>query len=299
MINKELKEQDLQLVVSEKTFGTLVTNAVAIRDTVKNGLQMFHVDNYDETNIDVAKKDKALLNNAAKVLNNKRIELEREFMQPFNDYKEVANETVKLISECSSKIDALVKQVEGKEKQKKRKDLENYFAGKYHTLVSFEQIFDEKWLNKNVSYKKACEEIDAKINKINEEVAVLKTSEDAELLISLYLEKLDIGETLRYANTLKQNRAKAKADEQAKKENSDLFTDEEKSEISQELAEIAKSQVAEIPAETIAETPATVASEADPNEMLTRIVKIVAKRKDMALLMEFLTENNFDFERVD
>jgi phosphoglycerate-specific signal transduction histidine kinase len=76
-----IQEKDLELVVSAKTLGSLTTNAIQIRDLVKNALPKYDISNYNENNIDVAKKDKAMLNNASKVLNNKRIELEKEFLK--------------------------------------------------------------------------------------------------------------------------------------------------------------------------------------------------------------------------
>lgn len=44
---------------------------------------------YNDENIDQAKKDKAALNKAAKALNAKRLEIEKEFMKPFREFKEI------------------------------------------------------------------------------------------------------------------------------------------------------------------------------------------------------------------
>jgi len=104
-----IKESDLELVVSEKTLGSLTTNAIQIRDMVKSTLPMYDISNYNDDNIDQAKRDKAALNKAAKLLNSKRLEIEKEFMKPFGEFKEVVAETVKLIGECSAKIDTVVK----------------------------------------------------------------------------------------------------------------------------------------------------------------------------------------------
>ena len=66
-----IKDSDLELVVSEKTLGSLTTNAIQIRDMVKAALPMYDIANYNDENIDQAKKDKAALNKAAKALNQK------------------------------------------------------------------------------------------------------------------------------------------------------------------------------------------------------------------------------------
>ena len=102
-----IQERDLELVVSEKTLGSLTTNAKQIRDIVMANLPKYDISNYTDDNIDQAKRDKASLNKAAKDLNSKRLEIEKEFMKPFGEFKEVVNETVKLIGECSAKIDTV------------------------------------------------------------------------------------------------------------------------------------------------------------------------------------------------
>ena len=103
-----IQETDLELVVSEKTLGSLTTNAKQIRDIVMANLPKYDISNYTDDNIDQAKKDKAALNKAAKALNAKRLEIEKEFMKPFGEFKDVVTETVKLIGECSARIDTVV-----------------------------------------------------------------------------------------------------------------------------------------------------------------------------------------------
>jgi len=170
----EIQETDLQLVVTEKTLGSLTTNARHILSLVEAALPRYDIANYDESNIDAAKKDKAMLNNAAKVLNSKRLEIEREFMKPFEEFKSVVSDTVKLISECSSKIDLVVKQSEQKYKDEKKKRIEEYFSVTGFTLVPFAKIFDEKFLNKTFKEKDAFAEIDLKIAKIKDDLKTLE-----------------------------------------------------------------------------------------------------------------------------
>ena len=73
--NLAIQESDLELVVSEKTLGHLTTNAIQIREMVKAALPKYDIANYNDDNIDQAKKDKATLNKAAKALNAKRLEI--------------------------------------------------------------------------------------------------------------------------------------------------------------------------------------------------------------------------------
>ena len=116
----ELNEKTFELVVSEKSLGTLTTNALQIKEKVLEILPKYDIANYNEGNIDQAKKDKALLNSSSKFLNEKRIELEKEWLKPFNEFKDIITETNSLIKECTAKIDSVVKESENKEKEYKR-----------------------------------------------------------------------------------------------------------------------------------------------------------------------------------
>ena len=117
---EELQASQLELVVSEKTIGSLTTNAKQIRELVENALPKYDIVNYSTDDVAKAKADKALLNKAAKSLNDKRIEFEKEFMAPFGEFKEVVNDTVKLIKEAVGKIDTVIKADEERSKNEKR-----------------------------------------------------------------------------------------------------------------------------------------------------------------------------------
>lgn len=139
-----IKESDLELIVSEKTLGSLTTNAIQIRDMVKAALPMYDIANYNDENIDQAKKDKAALNKAAKALNQKRLEIEKEFMKPFGEFKDIVTETVKLIGDCSAKIDAVVKQNEQQYKDRKLAVIRSYFDDGNANLIDFGKVFSNR-----------------------------------------------------------------------------------------------------------------------------------------------------------
>ena len=60
-----MEEKEFELVIKEKNLGSLTTNAKAIKESVEKALSNYKAENYDESNIDDAKKDKALLNNTS------------------------------------------------------------------------------------------------------------------------------------------------------------------------------------------------------------------------------------------
>lgn len=217
----ELEARQLELVVSEKTIGHLTTNAKQIKELVEEALPRYDIANYTTDDVAKAKADKALLNKAAKTLNDKRIEFEREFMAPFGEFKEVVTETVKLIKEAVGKIDVVIKEDEVRYKTEKREAVEHIAeqCGLETVGIRLDRIWSDKWLNKGTSLKSIEKEISEKVESIMSDLETLKTfSEDYDVLVVRYKENLDLKETVCYANVLKEQReTRIKAEEEAKR----------------------------------------------------------------------------------
>lgn len=191
----EFTEKNLQLVVNELSIGQLKTNAQELKELVKGGLSRYSIDNYTEDNIDEAKKDKAVLNKASKILNDKRLELERQWLQPFGEFKTIVNDTIGLIKEASGKIDFVVKSVELKAAEEKLTEIKNYYQSKkYGEVIAFERIYEKTWMNKSNKLPFVFGEIDGIIGDVKRNIESLESQEEK----AHYLETLDIAETLRW-----------------------------------------------------------------------------------------------------
>ena len=294
--NIALQEKDLELVVSEKTLGSLTTNAKQIRDMVKNALPMYDISNYNDDNIEQAKKDKAALNKAAKSLNSKRIEFEKEFMIPFSEFKEVVSETVQLISECSSKIDNVVKQNEQAYKDTKKAAIIDYFEANNANLVDFNKIFKEAWLNKTVKEKNVFTDIDNILAGIESDIKTIESMQDADVLRTYYLDTLNINNTIQYGSRLKEQRERAKAAEEARQK-----AEEERLKMQEEIK--AKDENQKQPTST---DPFPGCREAGLKEdfqqeveILTRAFKVTTTRENIIALGNFMNERGIDFDKIE
>ena len=304
LVKVEIQEKDLELVVSEKTLGSLTTNARQIKSLVEQALPNYDIANYTEDNIDLAKKDKAMLNGAAKILNAKRLEIEREFMKPFEEFKGVVGDTVKLISECSSKIDTVVKQSEQRYKDEKRKRIEAHFQEKGFTLVPFSKLWDEKYLNKTFKEKEAYTDIDIKIEKISDDLKTLEAiGEDVDLLKSLYLDTLNINGAIQYANRLKENRERAKREAEAREREEAASRERVRvaTEAQERVGEYAKENNFTLP---VAEEQAnnnginSIVTEPQP-ELLTRAFRVTTTYENIMALGDFMNDRDIDFEKIE
>lgn len=214
-----LTEKDLTLDVRELTLGTLTTNALQLRNHVAETLERYTPENYSEDNVDQAKADRAILNKAAKELNDRRIQLERDWNAPLQEFKSIIGDTVKMIADGSAKIDAVVKGVESKAKAEKRAAIEELWDRKGITLLPLSKLWDDKWLNKTKRLPAVEKEIGEKLLKIEAELDTLAAvdTEDGEVLRAYYLDCLDLQRTLAYSATLKANRQRLQ-EEQARRQ---------------------------------------------------------------------------------
>ena len=295
--NIALQEEDLELVVSEKTLGSLTTNAKQIRDMVKNALPMYDISNYNDDNIEQAKKDKAALNKAAKSLNAKRIEFEKEFMIPFSEFKEVVSETVQLISECSLKIDNVVKQNEQAYKDTKKAAIIDYFEANNANLVDFNKIFKEAWLNKTVKEKNVFTDIDNILAGIESDIQTIESMpEDADVLRTYYLDTLNINNTIQYGSRLKEQRERAKSAEEARKK-----AEEERLKMQEERKAQAENQKQPTSTDLFPGCREAGLNE-DPQqevEILTRAFKVTTTRENIIALGDFMNEHGIDFDKIE
>lgn len=130
---------------------------------------------YTEDQIKLAKADRASLNKLKKSLNDERIRREKEYLEPFNEFKLKINQIIAIIDKPIYMIDKQIKEYEDLQKQDKRKEIEDFFAGIVDKpeWLSLDQFFDPKWLNASVSMKSVTEEIGTKLDLIKKEVETI------------------------------------------------------------------------------------------------------------------------------
>ena len=280
-----LTEKDLTLDVRELTLGTLTTNALQLRDHVAETLERYTPENYSEENVEQAKADRAILNKAAKELNDRRIQLERDWNAPLQEFKSIIGDTVKMISDGSAKIDTVVKGVESKAKAEKRAAIEELWERKGITLLPLSKLWDDKWLNKTKRLPAIEKEIGEKLLKIEAELDTLAAvdTEDGEVLRAYYLDCLDLQRTLAYSATLKANRQRLQ-EEQARR---------------QAEAEAQATREAYV-APTAEPTSPTAheAHEAVIPEVLERTMVVRGTREQLIALAEFMNAEGIWFKKA-
>lgn len=129
---------------------------------------------YNDDQIKQAKTDKANLNRLKKALNAERLKREREYMAPFNQFKAQINEIIGIIDKPISVIDRQIKEAEEQKKLEKAHKIEELFEEfTKPKWVKLEAIYNSKWLNATCSMKSIREEIENRLEQINNDLDML------------------------------------------------------------------------------------------------------------------------------
>lgn len=200
-----MEAKDLVLEVKEQRLGVLITNALEIKKFVEAKLAGYAPENY-VGKIAEAKADRAELNKASKELNAKRLELEKSFMKPFDEFKAVIKDTTMAIDKASRALDEIVKVEETRERDEKMAEIGEIWDAHNFDLVPLVKILDQRWLNKTFKLSEVEKEIKKKIQQIKTDLETLSTLGDAEDLKAIYLDSLDLGMAIRHGEALKARR---------------------------------------------------------------------------------------------
>lgn len=186
-------------------------NFEELKNELSANLEKYNNIVYTDESIPDAKKDRANLNKFKDVIETERKRIKNLCMKPYNDFEVKVKELTGLIDKPIQAIDTRVKSYEQQKKDAKKVEIETFFSANIGDLISllpFEKVFSEKWLNATVSLKSVQEEIKQIIEKVNLDLKTIKdlNSEWELTLIDTYLQTLDISAALREKTRLEERK---------------------------------------------------------------------------------------------
>lgn len=219
----------MELKINEVALPAPITfNYEELRTELLQKVSVYETMVYTEDQVKEAKADRAALNRLKKALNDERIRQEKDYMQPFNTFKAQVGELVKIIDKSVSVVDKQVKEFEEQQKQDKLLKIKEYFDGAFvygeavNKNIPFEKILDSKWLNASVSMKSIQEAIDAKMEQMAKDLAVIADLPSyAFEARECYMDTLDLAKAVSEAHRLQEQaekRAAWEAEQQKRKE---------------------------------------------------------------------------------
>lgn len=205
----------------------VVWNYEQLRADLETALADYQSRVYTEDTIAEAKEDRAKLNKLKKAINDERIAREKEYMQPFNEFKAQAKELCDMIDTASSGIGEQLEAFEQKRLDEKTSHIQSLFddvASNYDLpFITLEKVMNDKWLNKSTSDKAIVEEITERFEKAIKDLEVIrkmpKCAFEAEEAYKTTLDlnkALEEGERMADIQAKKNQEVKATADTEEK-----------------------------------------------------------------------------------
>lgn len=131
---------------------------------------------YTDEQIKVAKADRAKLRKFVEALESKRKEIKKQCLAPYENFEKQVKEIVAVVNEPILLIDGQVKNFEDRQREEKREEIKQYWLSTEIQIpipLTFEQIFDEKWLNASVKMSTVQAELETKLSKIANDLSIL------------------------------------------------------------------------------------------------------------------------------
>lgn len=183
---------------------------------------------YTEDQIKEAKADRAKLNALATAIDDKRKQIKKQCLQPYEQFEAQIKDLLAVIKEPVALIDAQIKGYEEEKKQKKLEEVKVLFeklkdaVGEELEFVGFEQIFEDKFLNASLSLKMVETVISNKFNSIKCDLKTIADLKEYSFeATEVYKETLNLNEALekaRYMVEIAKKKAEEERKEQEKKE---------------------------------------------------------------------------------
>ena len=225
--------EELTLVINNPDEGQFLKsigwNKEQIKEAVVSITEQYRGLAYTEAQLQEAKADRAKLNAVKNDISARRIQVKKALLEPYEKFEAEVKEVVALIDEPIAMIDEQIVAYEERTKEEKRQTLEKFFTeskGSLPELITFERIFNPKWLNKSSSLSSCKSDIKKLIEDISADLAAIRSSLDERYSVyaeEFYLKReMNLSHALAEANHIQEMDRKAeeerKAKEQAQKE---------------------------------------------------------------------------------
>lgn len=156
---------------------------------------------YTEENIKAAKNDRAELNKLIKAIEERRKQVKNIINKPYAVFEEELKEITALINEPVALIDKQVKAFEEKQKEEKKAAIKATYdenIGDLAEVLTFEKIFDSRYLNQTYKLATAQKEIVDKIDTVKTDLETIDSLDSKYKLNAkdVYIKTLDLSKAL-------------------------------------------------------------------------------------------------------
>ena len=265
---------ELSLVIKNPNEGEFLKhiewNKEQFMELVASMTEQYEGVTYTDEQIKIAKSDRATLNAMKKAISDRRIQVKKAVMEPYTKFETEVAEVVALIDKPIAMIDSQIKEYDERVKNEKKQALKEYFeeiAADLEGVLTFDRVFDQRYLNATASLSKAKTDIKDKVERVNTDLNTLD-SLDAEYRMfarDVYVRTLDMSQAMAEISRLqelkKQEEERSRQQEEAARKAAEAEAAENASETAESVPEPKKNE--QIPEESVTKPDENVSNEAE------------------------------------
>lgn len=210
---------ELTVQVKQKV-GNIQFNYEEIKETLAAQMDLYKDAQFSEDTKKDAKKEVAALHNMKKAIDEKRKEVKKQCLVPYEDFEAKCKELQGLIDQPINLISCQITAFEEKRIYKKRERIKEIFQEVFEgSEIPLEKVYNHKWENSTYSIPKIQKEIQDMAVKIAMEMKTIESlrtdcTEDAK---EIYLNSLDLTEAISYVNEYEETKQKVLEKEKEKR----------------------------------------------------------------------------------
>ena len=201
----------MQLISRQNPGVVSIENFEQLKSALSGYLSKYKGAVYTENMLSLAKDDKKELSRLRKEIDDKRKEIKKSYLEPYNEFETKVKELIGLIDEPLNDIKEFISGMDEREKEKKKEKIKEFYKsissplGKLADEV-FEStaFFNDKWLNKTTQEKSWRDDITQRVSQVSKDLTVIKKAggSDTTALVAKYLDSMDIETVLEYKKSL-------------------------------------------------------------------------------------------------
>lgn len=204
---------ELKVIVQQKV-GQITWNYEELKSALAVEMEKYKNIVYDDNLITTAKSDVAFLRKLKKEVSDRRIEVKKQCLKPYELIETQAKELTALIDEPITEIDKQIKEYEEQQKSLRRQEISDFmdevFADLPQEVITKlkNKIYDTRWENKSAKRKDWTDAIAAAHDNVTGDLQVIAgvDEEFREMAEKVYYTNLVLSESLNKVNELRRQK---------------------------------------------------------------------------------------------
>lgn len=234
-----------EMIVSvEQTEGIVnISNFEEIKANVQASMELYKSMTFTEDTLSEARSTVATLRKLSKHLDDKRKDVKKKCMMPYEEFENKINELQNIIAEPIELITRQTKEYEDKRIKQKKEEIQQIYDDCIEGMqeyIPLERIYDRTWENKGTSAKKIKEAIETYVDNAKMSVETIKNmhSEAEQRALEAFKKTLDLSVAVNLITKYEADKAEILKREQERK-----AAEEERKRQEEKETEIKKTEV--------------------------------------------------------